>query len=113
MKIDKTPPIFLVQAIPPVLWPVNHKLVDVVVLKAAVDLLSGTDGFTLLSVASSDPETTADDIQEWTIGAPDTRGKLRAERSNKRKGRVYTLAYEAVDDAGNTAKATTVVLVPR
>lgn len=113
VKIDKTPPLFFAVAIPGVLWPPNGKLVDVVVRAAALDWFSGADGFTLTSVTSDDPSTGADDLQGWAIGTNDTRGKLRAERSNHGGARVYRLRYRAVDRAGNGASTTAIVLVPR
>jgi hypothetical protein len=37
---------------------------------------------------------------------------LRAERSGKGDGRVYTITYQAVDASGNTSEATATVTVP-
>ena len=37
---------------------------------------------------------------------------LRAERSGKSDGRVYTLTYQATDCAGNTSTASATVTVP-
>ena len=55
---------------------------------------------------------TPDGIAGWTIGTPDTKGKLRAERSRRGPERVYYLTYEVTDRAGNTARAIATVLVP-
>jgi hypothetical protein len=38
---------------------------------------------------------------------------LRAERSGKGDGRVYTITVEAVDAAGNASELTTTVSVPK
>ena len=42
----------------------------------------------------------------------DTEGRLRAESAGRGQERFYFLTYEAVDRAGNTARATATVLVP-
>lgn len=77
-----------------------------------MDLLSGAEGFKLVSIASGDPSQTPDDIAGWTPGTPDRKGQLRAERSDRGRERIYCITYEAVDRAGNTARATATVVVP-
>ena len=117
IKIDKTAPTTTCSANPATLWPPNHRLVAVTASTTVGDGLSGPAGFTLESVASSEPdsgmgtEDIANDIQGFTLGAADTTGMLRAERFNK-DGRVYTLRYVGRDRAGNTGKCTAVVRVP-
>ena len=112
IKLDKTPPVLAAVAWPIVLTPANKRLVDVHILLGHVDPLSGAAGFTLESVTSNDPGAGSDDMPGWTIGSPDTRGKLRAERSpGKNTPRVYTLRYRGTDRAGNSTVATALVLV--
>jgi uncharacterized repeat protein (TIGR01451 family) len=112
IRVDKTPPLVSATAHPRRLWPPNHKLVDVETRVHVRDALSGADGFTLVSVESSDPDDgrdgrgTDNDIQGWTPGTPDTHGKLRAELSSHARRRVYTLTYRGIDRAGNSAVAT-------
>jgi hypothetical protein len=72
-------------------------------------------------VSSNEPET---GLGEWDIG-PDwnvaaidhVQGtivlELRAERSERGKGRQYTVAITATDQAGNVATANIDILVPR
>ena len=98
-------------AIPTVL-PANNKMVDVTVLTISLDLLSGSNGITLVSVTSDDPGVTPDDIVGWTIGAYDTRGQLRAEWTADGRTRTYTLRYRSVDKAGNESLAAATVVVP-
>jgi len=86
--------------------------VDVDISMLATDFLSGSEGFRLVSVVSSDPKQTPDDIVGWTIGTADTEGRLRAESAGRGQERFYFLTYEAVDRAGNTARAMATVLVP-
>jgi hypothetical protein len=112
VRIDKAAPLFAALAIPGILLPVNKKLVDITVLPLALDLWSGTDVVTLVSVTSTDGSTTADDIAGWSVGSTDTRGQLRAERAPGGGARIYKLRYRAVDRAGNEAFATATVQVP-
>ena len=118
INIDKTAPSCTASASPNRLWPPDHKLVTVNVAVATSDSLSGAAGYTLLSVTSNEPDNgpddgnTVNDIQGFEIGTPDTRGKLRAERSGSGSGRIYTLTYQVTDLAGNTATCSAQVAVP-
>ena len=78
VRMDKTDPVFVALAIPSML-PANNKMVDVTVLTISLDLLSGSNTMTLVSVTSDDPGVTPDDIAGWTIGTNHTHGQLRAE----------------------------------
>jgi hypothetical protein len=98
----------------------NHKLVTVTATAPTVTDSSGgsgANGFTLLSVTSSQADSglgTGDvpnDIQGWTTGTNDTSGQLRAERYGGT--RTYTLIYEGKDVAGNTATCQATVTVPK
>jgi hypothetical protein len=112
VQIDETDPLSIAVAIPPILLPVNGKMVDVTVVTVSLDLLSGSNGTTLVSVTSDDPTVTPDDIAGWKIGTYDTRGQLRAERAANGRTRTYTLTYQTVDRAGNSSLATATVVVP-
>lgn len=115
---DGTPPTVSCSASPGTLWPPDHKLRVVTTAVTVEDAESGPAGFTLISVASDEPDDglgdgdTADDIQGWMTGTADTEGLLRAERSGLGTGRVYTLTYEGADAAGNSAQCSTTVTVP-
>jgi alpha-tubulin suppressor-like RCC1 family protein len=118
MRIDKTPPAVVCGVSPAVLWPPDHALVPVTALVTVTDTLSGSAGFTLLSVTSNERDEglgdgdRSHDIQGFVIGTPSTRSRLRAERSGPGSGRLYTLVYQAVDRAGNTATCNAAVKVP-
>ncbi len=118
ISIDKTPPTLACSATPNVVWPPDHKLVNVSTAVNLTDSLSGSAGFLLQSTTSNEPDDglgdgdTANDIQGWDIGTPDISGWLRAERSGLGSGRVYSLAYRGTDKAGNTANCATMVSVP-
>ena len=102
-----------------VLSPPNHRMVPVRATVSVVDQC-GPATFQLTSVTSNEPGDargradgkTARDIANVLPGTTDTRFLLRAERSTRGSGRIYTVVYEATDDAGNTTTATGYVTVP-
>jgi len=112
IRLDKTPPALSCNASPNRLWPPDNKLTPINVSVNVADSLSGPAGFTLLSVASNEPDSGSGDIQGWAIGTPGISGELRATRLGQGNGRIYTLTYRGSDQAGNTATCTTTVTVP-
>ncbi|MBI5385681.1 MAG: hypothetical protein HZA90_13465 [Verrucomicrobia bacterium] len=119
VKLDKTPPVVVAVALPALLRPADHRLVNIRVTVGVVDLLSGANGFTLVSVTSSEPDSgtgggdVPGDIVGWALNTADRAGQVRAERSPTGRGRVYTLRYEATDKAGNKRIVPAFVAVPR
>ncbi|PYQ18289.1 MAG: hypothetical protein DMF79_15440, partial [Acidobacteria bacterium] len=115
---DTLPPLIQVVVSPTVLWPPNHRLVDIEAMVTATDVCDGVPTFVLTSITSNEPDNgqgdgdTTDDIQGAAFGTPDTHFQLRAERSGPGSGRVYTIVYTAMDGSGNTAQATALVRVP-
>lgn len=113
---DVTPPtISGCSVTPSVIWPPNHRMVDVTVSYSVSDNKDDpADITTALSVTSNEPDNglgdgdTANDIE--IIDAHHVR--LRAERSGKGTGRVYTITITATDSSGNTATETCTVTVP-
>jgi hypothetical protein len=112
--LDLEPPAIEVSVSPQTLWPANHRYVDV---RATVTVVDGVDpdpSVSLVSVTSNEPDNgradgnTVDDI----VIVDDTTFELRAERSGRGTGRIYTITYEATDAAGNTARASVQVTVP-
>lgn len=114
---DTTPPVVTCGASPSVLRPPNQRLVSIAVAVSVSDTGSGPDGFTLVSVTSSQAdsgltsEDISNDIQGWDTGTADTNGLLRAERFFST--RTYTLTYEGSDVAGNTSTCVASVTVPK
>jgi hypothetical protein len=117
IKVDKTKPTCSVTASPNTLWPPNHSLVAISTSVPVTDSGSGSAGFKLFAVSSSEADSglgTDDvpgDIQGWVLNTADTAGQLRRERFGK-NGRTYTLTYQAQDNAGNTASCAATVRVP-
>ena len=104
--IDTTPPTVSVSTTSNVLWPPNHKMVDVVVGGSATD-----DGAGIASV-----EITVTDeygAYNMTVPAFGSTIQLEAWRAGTDKdGRKYTITAVATDNAGNRSMADTIVLVP-
>lgn len=114
LALDSVPPRLHVRLNPKVLWPANHKYVRVHARVFARDNVDRSPDVKLLSVTSSDPDgghgTRRKDKDIVILN--DTTFLLRAERTDPRRGRVYTVTYEATDDAGNVRTATATVHVP-
>lgn len=108
---DTTPPTVDCSATPGTLWPPNNKLVPIAVSVDVSDTGSGPADFKLVSVASDEGDV-ATESAGWKTGTPDTSGLLRASRAGSGNGRVYTLTYEGVDNAGNDATCSATVVVP-
>ena len=111
--VDTTPPLITaVSATPNVLWPPNHKLVQVRVRATVTDACSSTT-WKIIGVTSdeasdargSGKKTGAD----WVITSDHT-VKLRAERAGGGDGRVYTITVQAQDTSGNLSEPETVIV---
>jgi hypothetical protein len=115
---DTTAPQISVTLSPEILWPPNHRLVPVTATVAVTDRCDPAVAFQLVSIASNEPDNgggdgdTIGDIQGATVGTPDTSFLLRAERSGRGTGRIYTIVYRAADGSGNSSLATAFVRVP-
>lgn len=113
IQVDNTPPTCTASARPNRLLKANHKLVDITTTVAAVDNLPGV-AFKLRSVTSSEADSKLGrddvplDIQGWAVGTADLGGQLRDERYS-RAGRIYTIAYEVRDAAGNISTCSATV----
>ncbi|MEV4202197.1 hypothetical protein [Micromonospora globbae] len=92
----------------PVLWPPNHRMVDVTVDVDLPDGVLGPNAFALTAVSGGD----AADVSGFTTGTPDTAGRLRAERAGNGGDRVYTLTYAGHDEIGRPVGCTVTVTVP-
>jgi len=116
---DTTPPELHITLTPSLLWPPNHRLVEVQALANATDAC-GPAMIVLDSITSSEPDdapaigdgSTSGDAQEAEPGNPDFEFLLRAERSGSGGGRTYTVTYKAIDITGNQVTAGSQVFVP-
>jgi YVTN family beta-propeller protein len=89
-------------ASPDVLWPPNHKFVDVTIDYTETSNCSST---CTLSVTSNEPGP-----DEWII-VDEHHVQLLAERNGSGSGRVYTITITCTNEGGNTTQDVT-VLVP-
>ena len=116
---DTTPPVISIALAPAVLWPPNHRMVDITATVSASDVCSEPTVF-LGSVSSSEPDDepgradgqTRGDIGGAEYGPVDLMLQLRAERAGPGNGRIYTATYTAADDTGNETSAEAYVVVP-
>jgi hypothetical protein len=114
--VDLYPPVIIsLSASPNSLWPPNHKMVPVGV-SATVSDDCGSVTWKIIGVQSNEPVNglgDGDTAPDWQITGDNT-VLLRAERSGKGNGRVYTLTLQAKDAAGNLSDpATVTVKVPK
>lgn len=112
--VDTIPPVInSASANPSVLWPPNHRMINVTVRANVTDSCSTTT-WRIISVSSNEPVNglgDGDTAPDWQITGDHTL-KLRAERSGRGHGRVYTITIQAQDTSGNTSTATVTVSVP-
>jgi hypothetical protein len=117
---DTQPPVVRVRAEPHYLWPPNHELREVESRVRVQDSCSDVDDVTveLIDARSNEPDNgrgdgnTVDDIQDADLGMDDRNVWLRAERSGRGGGRIYTLTYRVTDGSGNMTEAETNIYVP-
>jgi len=112
---DVTPPSFdAISATPNVLWPPNHNMVPVFLSVSASDNCDQNLSFQIINVSSNEPENglgDGDTEPDWEITG-DLTINLRAERSGKGTGRVYTIMVRCVDHVGNYSDRQVNVTVP-
>lgn len=97
-----------------VLWPANHKMVDVTVNYTVTDNCAPPPVCTL-SVTSNEPVNgtgDGDTAPDWEI-VDAHHVRLRAERSGNGNGRIYTVTVTCTDSGGRSSSQTTLVSVPK
>jgi hypothetical protein len=107
VTIDTTPPsIPSLVAEPSILWPPNHKMIDVLIGGSATDGGSGISSTTI---------TVTDEYGTFNSTVPDFGSAIPLESwraGTDRDGRLYTITVVATDKAGLQSTGTTAVLVP-
>jgi probable HAF family extracellular repeat protein len=112
---DVTPPEFVLTVEPAELKPHNHQMVLVTPVWDVNDNCDEEVEVSLLSITSSQADDgigdgkTTDDILITEEGLI----YLRAEIGDSSEDRIYTLTFEAADDAGNSTIETAIVTVPQ
>ncbi len=111
---DETPPTITgVSANPSVLWPPNHRLVDVIVDYNVTDNCPSPPDCTL-SVTSNEPvlgHGSGHTSPDWIV-VDDHHVLLRAERQGNGNGRIYTTTITCTDSGGNSSTEEVEVTVP-
>lgn len=113
--LDVAPPAFEVSLSPNILWPPNHKFVDVTTTLTSTDNCDRSPAVTLVSITSNEPADKKEpDIQGAAFGTDDRTFSLRAEREtgHDRTGRVYTVTYRVTDASNNATVKSATVTVP-
>jgi predicted extracellular nuclease len=113
---DEIAPTLDVSVTPDVLFPPNHKYVDVEAIVAVDDDFDSAPTVSLVSVTSNE----ADDAPGGSDGnttndiavVDDDSFRLRAERDETGSGRIYTITYRATDACGNSSTESATVTVP-
>ncbi|MDF2648478.1 MAG: hypothetical protein K0Q73_4283 [Paenibacillus sp.] len=110
-NIDRIAPTLRITLDQNELNPPNHKLVPIHAVLTSEDNNPGTLFIILQSITSNEPDNglgdgdTPHDILGADFGMLDTDFELRAERSGKGNGRIYTITYTISDAAGNQSTA--------
>jgi hypothetical protein len=109
------PTIQSLSASPSVITKTTHEMLPVTIAASATDGCAGGVTCRIVSVSSNEPisGTGGGDLSpDWEITGNLT-VRLRAERSPKGNGRVYTITIRCTDAAGNATTSTVAVTVPR
>ena len=121
---DTTPPEISISVSPDTLRPPNHKMVLITPTISVTDNCDSDLEYELILIEMNegDEEDTFNPILDETLGDGHTANDiqvgvdgniyLRAERSGKGDGRIYTITYTATDASGNITTAIATVTVP-
>lgn len=114
--VDDAPPeIQSISASPNVLWPADHKMVEVRVTVDAKDNSDQTPMCVVVRVKSNEASNGPGDGNtepDWQFTDDDLTVLLRAERNGGGTGRVYTIYVTCTDGSGNFTDAAVEVTVP-
>ena len=110
--VDNVPPTIIGESASTyVLSPPNHTVRDVTINYTATDNCAVTSVITVTSNEPINGVSDGDTDPDWIV-VDNHHVKLRAERSAKGDGRIYTITITATDPSGNTSSKTLEVRVP-
>lgn len=100
-------------ASPDSLWPPNHQMIPVTISYSTSDNCSGVNcGLSVSSNEAVNGQGDGDTSPDWIV-VDAHHVLLRAERSGKGNGRIYTIKIDCTDAAGNHTIRTVTVKVPK
>jgi uncharacterized repeat protein (TIGR01451 family) len=109
---NPAPAISAVSVNPSLLWPPDHRMVDVTVNYAVTDNCGPlTNTLTVTTNEALNGTGDGDTAPDWVI-VDAHRVQLRAERAGSGIGRTYTINIASTDSGGNTTSTTVTVEVP-
>ncbi|MHC4112819.1 MAG: LamG-like jellyroll fold domain-containing protein [Planctomycetota bacterium] len=114
ITVVDTPPDFELSVSPTMLWPPDHKMVEITPSWRVSDKCDAAPQVSLVGIVANEGDNTigdghtSNDIQINADGSI----YLRSERSGTSGDRVYTITYQAVDDCGNTTVRSATVSIP-
>jgi predicted outer membrane repeat protein/parallel beta-helix repeat protein len=112
--MDTNSPEFELYLKPNILWPPNHKMVEITPSWTVSDECDPSPDVSLVSIVAEEGDVTigdghtTDDIQIGEDGSI----YLRAKRGGTGIRRIYTITYKVVDDCGNVTVRSATVAVP-
>ena len=110
--MDNAPPDISLTLSPPVITRANNRFVTVTATIAVSDNADPSPAIALVSITSNDGRRDRNpDIRDAAIGTDDRTFKLRAERAEHGRDRIYTIVYRATDRSGNAAETVARVIV--
>lgn len=111
--LDHTPPVVSVTVTPSVLYPPDHKMVEITPTVTATDDRDPHPVTNLASITSNEAgNMTGDGNTSPDILVTNGHIFVRSERSGPGKDRVYTITYTARDFSGNVGVGSATVTVP-
>ena len=116
--IDVTPPEIDVTLDRYVIWPPNHKMVEINASLEVSDNCDDDPTVVLVSITSNEPPDDIGDghhqpdIEGADFGTADSTFSVRAERDGRRFGRTYTVVFSATDFSGNSSIGEVYIRVP-
>jgi hypothetical protein len=110
--LDVSPPVISgMPAAKSVLWPPNHKLVQVAIV-SAMDIGTGVASFDVTGISNKPSDPKNPDVVISGTGVGPRVVSLRGERLGNAAGRVDTVTATATDGAGNRAVSTSTWIIP-
>jgi hypothetical protein len=117
--VDTVAPTLSPSASAYILWPPNHKMVDVAVYANASDNSNSSLSFSVMVSSNEAPELDVNGYaipDYYIVGVDQLNGvvylQLRAAKAGNRNERIYTIRINAMDESGNSSSSDVLIKVP-